>query len=252
MSNPTGASQQVAADHFTYVNQPAVTGVAPAAGPTAGATLVTLTGGGFTGATKVMFGTVPATGFTVVSSTKLTATAPAGSGTDAITVTAGAKTSAKVAADTYIYSNGPVVTGVSPGKGLAAGGTATTLTGAGFTGATQVSFGSTLATNVHVISDTQLTATAPAGSGTVTVSVTTPSGTSPSAAGDNYTYEQAPLINSDLPRRGRLIWRHARDSHWRMVQLSDQRQLRRHSGRKLQGALGRDTAGGGTRRNRNR
>ena len=38
---------------------------------------MTITGTGFTGATKVLFGTVAATSFTVVSSTQITAASPA-------------------------------------------------------------------------------------------------------------------------------------------------------------------------------
>ena len=51
-----------------------------------------------------------------------------------------------------------------------------TITGTGFTGATAVDFGTTAATNLTVVSDTQITATSPAGTGTVDVTVTTPGG----------------------------------------------------------------------------
>ena len=59
-------------DAFTiicYDPYTTVTGVSPTSGPTAGGTTVTITGTGFTGATKVLFGAVAATSFTVVSST---------------------------------------------------------------------------------------------------------------------------------------------------------------------------------------
>ncbi len=72
----------------------------------------------------------------------------------------------------------PTVTGVSPTNGPAGGGTSVTVSGTGFTGATAVDFGATAGTSVNVISDTSLTVTAPAGTGTVHVTVTTPNGTS--------------------------------------------------------------------------
>ena len=57
---------------------PAVTGVSPGSGPSTGGNTVTVTGTGFTGASAVAFGTVPATSFTVNSDTSITATVPPG------------------------------------------------------------------------------------------------------------------------------------------------------------------------------
>ena len=72
----------------------------------------------------------------------------------------------------------PTLTGLSPSSGPTAGGTSVVLTGTDFIGATEVSFGGTPATSFTVDSATQITATAPAGSGTARVTVTTPGGTS--------------------------------------------------------------------------
>ena len=69
------------------------------------------------------------------------------------------------------------ITSLSPTNGPAAGLTAVTITGEGFTGATSVHFGTTSATFVPV-SNTTVIATSPAGTGTVSVTVTTPAGTS--------------------------------------------------------------------------
>jgi IPT/TIG domain len=84
----------------------------------------------------------------------------------------------------------PVVTGISPASGAAGGGDTVTVTGTGFTGATSVLFGSVAATNLNVVSDTQLTVTSPPPnvSGTVDVTVTTPAGTSATSAADQFTY----------------------------------------------------------------
>jgi hypothetical protein len=73
---------------------------------------------------------------------------------------------------------GPVVSGVSPISGPAAGGSTVTISGHGFTGATAVDFGGDPAGGLTIDSDAQITVTAPAGSGTVPVTVLTPSGRS--------------------------------------------------------------------------
>jgi hypothetical protein len=84
----------------------------------------------------------------------------------------------------------PIVVSVSPGTGLAAGGTAVTISGAGFTGATGVTFGGTAATAVTVVNTNTITATSPAkAAGTYDVRVTTPKGTSAiGGASDNFIY----------------------------------------------------------------
>jgi len=87
-------------------------------------------------------------------------------------------------------AGGPTVAGVGPDTGPLAGGTAVVITGAGLSGATGVSFGSVPAASFSVSSDTQIVATAPpaAGIGSVPVTVTTPGGTSPAVATDQFTY----------------------------------------------------------------
>lgn len=89
----------------------------------------------------------------------------------------------------------PTVSSVSPGSGPVAGGNTVTITGIGFTGATEVTFGSTAATSftkVTTADDSQITAIAPAGTaGTVNITVTNPSGTSAISTADQYTYTAA-------------------------------------------------------------
>ncbi|KAB7702952.1 IPT/TIG domain/outer membrane autotransporter barrel domain-containing protein, partial [Plesiomonas shigelloides] len=92
-------------------------------------------------------------------------------------------------------SSSPTITNISPTSGSSTGGTSVTLTGTNFTGATGVSFGGTAATGYTVDSQTQITATTPAHSaGSVSVSVTTPSGNATQANG--FTYIQAPVAGS--------------------------------------------------------
>jgi hypothetical protein len=202
----TTASGVSNAVQFTYAAVPTVTVIAPSAGPLAGGTSVVITGTGFTGATAVNFGGTAATSFTVNSDTQITAVAPAGSsGTVDVTITTVGGTSATGAADQYTYTAAPTVTGLSPTSGPTSGGTTVVITGTGFTGATAVNFGGTAATSFTVDSDTQITATAPAGSaGAVDVTVVTVGGTSATSASDKFTYIAAPTITSIVPTSGPL------------------------------------------------
>jgi hypothetical protein len=82
----------------------------------------------------------------------------------------------------------PVVTAISPASGSIGGGTIVTVTGNGFMGATSVTFGTSSANAVTIASDTQLTATSPAGTGMVDITVVTPAGTSAISQADRFTY----------------------------------------------------------------
>jgi len=193
------------------VTLPAVTGVSPASGSTAGGSRVTLTGTGLADATVVRFGRV---GGTIISDsgTQLVVTSPprtgtagsgaaagsgpqatgTGAGTVDITVTTRFGTSGVTAADHFTYTAArPAVTGVSPNGGSTAGRTTVTLTGTGLAGATRVSFGSAAAT-ITAGSSTQITVTSPPGTGTVPVTVTTPAGTSEITPADRYAYTTRP------------------------------------------------------------
>jgi hypothetical protein len=113
---PAGTSATSAADRFTYiaVAAPAITGISPSSGPAAGGTSVTISGIGFTGATKVDFGTTPATGVIVDSNTTITAISPPGAGVADVSVTTPAGTSASSPADQFTYvAAPPTVTSVS-------------------------------------------------------------------------------------------------------------------------------------------
>ena len=175
---------------------PTVTGVSPSTGSTAGGEPVTVTGTDFTGATTVMFGTVPAT-FFPVSATQISATAPTeAAGAVDVTVTAPGGTSAVNApADQFTFAAPPppTVTGVAPSSGSAQGGTTVTVTGTNLSGTTSVSFGTVAAAAFVVNTDAQVTAASPAGTGTVDVTVTTGEGTSAiSTPADQFTFTSSP------------------------------------------------------------
>jgi len=201
-----GTSATSASDQFTYVAAPTVTGISPSSGPTGGTTSVVITGTNLSGTTAVKFGATNASGYTVNSSTQITATAPAGSaGTVDITVTTVGGTSATSASDQYTYVAAPTVTNISPSSGPTGGSTSVVITGTNLSGATAVKFGATNASGYTVDSATQITATSPAGSaGTVDITVTTVGGTSATSASDQFTYVAAPTVTSISPTGGPL------------------------------------------------
>jgi IPT/TIG domain/Regulator of chromosome condensation (RCC1) repeat len=177
------------ADSYAVVSEPAVTSISPPVGDEAGGTAVTITGLSLTGATSVKFSSVEATSFTVNSETSITAVAPAGIGTVDVTVTTPGGTSVTNAGDKFRYApEPPRVERVSPSEGRAAGGTPVTITGANFSGASEVMFGKTRANSFTVNSESSISAVSPPGSGTVDVTVTTADGTSPSTSHDQFTY----------------------------------------------------------------
>lgn len=83
----------------------------------------------------------------------------------------------------------PDITAMSPLTGSPDGGTAVTIQGSGFTGATSVLFGGASATGVAVQGDSVIVATSPPGAGLVNVSVVTTSGSSVIAPPSQFTYD---------------------------------------------------------------
>ncbi len=203
----SGSSPTSGADQFTYVAPPTVSKVDPGGGAAAGGTSVTITGSGFTGATGVKFGDDPATALDVHSSSDITVDSPAGVGGTAVhvTVTGPGGTSATSPSDQFTYlpePSPPQVHVVNPNTGPAAGGTPVTITGTGLADPQEVLFGGIPATDVTGVSGTEVTATAPVGSGTVDVQVATPVGLSPTTDADRYTYIPRPVVSSVRPDTG--------------------------------------------------
>ncbi|WBP91292.1 beta strand repeat-containing protein [Kitasatospora cathayae] len=197
VTTPAGTSNGVA---FTYTVLPVITSLTPNQGPTSGGNTVTISGTGLSGATSVLFGTHAAT-ITANTAAQITVTAPAGAAQSVnVTVTTSAGTSNPLP---YFYVAAPAVTGLIPTMGPSGGGNTVTIFGSGLALTSAVHFGSAAATNVTVISDSQVTATAPAGTGTVLVTTTTPGGTSTIGLGNAYyTYVALPVISSLSPAQG--------------------------------------------------
>ena len=183
---------------------PTVTALSPAIGAAAGGTSVTITGTNFLGAAAVQFGSANAASFTIASATSITAVSPPGGGTVDVTVTNAGGTSATSTADqfTYIGAATPTVTAIAPTSGPPAGGTSVIISGSGFNGVSAVQFGATSAASFTLNNNNQITATSPAGSGTVDVTVTVGYLTSTTSAADRFTYGTAPAVTSVSPDTG--------------------------------------------------
>jgi len=187
---------------FAPATTPSVTGLSPTSGSNQGGTSVVITGTDFTGATAVEFGGVAASSFTINSSTKITAIAPAGNGTVTVQVFGPGGISPSNPNDLFTNISPVTATGLSPSTGVQAGGNTVSITGTYFSTGATVMFGYSPATNVVVNSATNITATAPSGTGEVNVTVTTYQGTSAENSADLYTYEPPPTVTSVSPASG--------------------------------------------------
>ena len=141
-----------------------------------GATVIIL-GTNLTGATGVSFNGTAAT-FKVVSSSEITATAPAGATTGKIQVT----TPSSPLKSNQIFHVTPQILSFTPTSGPV--GTPVQITGVSLTQTSAVSFGGVAAT-FTVNSDTQVTATVPTGAKTGRIALSTPGGAATSAT--NFT-----------------------------------------------------------------
>ena len=170
-----------------------VTSFTPSSGPVG--TSVTITGEGFDTTTAVDFNGTAAT-FTTVSPTELTATVPSGAMSGPISVTNTDGTG--ISSTDFTVIPAPVVTGFTPDSGPS--GTFVTISGTGFTDATDVQFGGVSATNFVVNSDVQISVTVPANAATGPITVATPGGTDTSA--DTFQVLVPPTITGFTPKQG--------------------------------------------------
>jgi PKD repeat protein len=195
----TNTRETSAPTPFTYTSPaPTITQLDPDHGLTTGGSVAIL-GSNLDTVTAVTVAGASVS-FAVVDATKITIGVPAHTpGPVDIVVTNAAGT----ATATYTYYNPPTVTAVAPVAGTVDGGTIVTVTGTGFTGATAVDFDGTPGTSLHIASDTSLTVRTPAhAAGVVDVRVTTPFGTSPTAAADRFEFRVAPTVTAMSPTTG--------------------------------------------------
>ena len=163
-----------------YLYEDILLALSPNTGPSSGATRVTITGNNFlqSGTTRVFFGGVAATNVTVVSATRIDATTPAHApgAVDVVVLQDGyAATLRYDAPGAFTYYFQGQAGGVTPNKGYISGGDSVIINGSGFDihAAATVTFGGVVATNVVVLSSTQIQVDTPAHAvGLVDVAVT--------------------------------------------------------------------------------
>jgi hypothetical protein len=202
LDDSNGAMALVGGD-FTFLDQPQVSTVTPASGPTAGGATIVIGGGDFTDASSVTVGGTPCANYSIDSTTQITCTTPAGiAGLTGVSVTTPGGSDTYNSSYTYVAS--PTVTSAAPSAGPTAGGTALTVTGTNLTGATAVTVGGSGCTGVSVTSSTSLTCTSPSGvPGAANVVVTTPGGSGTGTGA--FTYVAAPTITSISPTSGPVM-----------------------------------------------
>ncbi len=178
------------ASGFVFMVNSSITSFTPSSA--ASGVVITITGLNFSGATAVNFGGVAAASFTIDSPTQISAVVGGGaSGNVSVTTPVNTATYGG-----FTFIPGPVIGSVSPLN--AAAGSVVTITGAGLSGATAVSFGGVPAASYTVISPTQITAVVGAGT-SGTISVTTPGGT---ATSSGFVFIPGPIIYSFTPTQG--------------------------------------------------
>jgi hypothetical protein len=216
----TAGGTNVGAVKFTYsVPPPTVANVIPNSGSTRDPTTITITGTNFISGARVeigqghgITGAIAATDVLVVSSTEIQAVTgnPALAGTFSLYVTTSYGTSTANSDADFTYSVGqrPTVTAISPDSGPATGGTPITITGTGFDLESTVAIGqgngttgAIAATDVQLVSSTEITAVTGGGAkaGTFSLFVTTTGDISP-ASSAHFTY--TPTVTSVSPNTG--------------------------------------------------
>ncbi len=203
IANPNGST--TCAGCFTYFQAIGLSRLSPTQGSTRGGDTLTLTGAGFVPGVMVLVGGNAATNVSVsTDGTSLTAETPPGLAGSADVGVVGLNSSAFLHR-AFVYVAPMSVTSVSPPDGPVAGGTAITVSGAGFSSDATVELGGVPATNVALQSDGTLVATAPAASlaGPVAVTVTTQWGQATLQNGFAY-YDQSRALQlfTVTPRQG--------------------------------------------------
>jgi hypothetical protein len=216
VKTPKGTTEAVPADRYTYLSPeaveeaeaakeaekglPTVTLVSPDAYLTSGHQQVQITGANFVNVKEVLFGEQQALSYTVNSPTSITAITPpleekmqaVGGGFASPFVKIRAEIDVKIRAEgglsterpdnknTYVPEGpAPLIKKVSPNKGADDLPTRVTIEGTNLDGTTGVSFGEQRATQIEVVSDTEILVLAPASTeGKKPVIVTTADGVS--------------------------------------------------------------------------
>lgn len=163
---------------YTYVNL----AISPNVGATSGGTLVTITGADLKTTMGVSFDEIPATQFTVLNNTTITAHTPAHvAGAVNVSVTTSLVTTILKNGFTYVSPS------ISPTSGPSSGGQPISVTGVGLENTNDIQLGGSSATNLKVVSPTLVTALTPAHAASI-VDVTVSSPTTSITLSNAYEY----------------------------------------------------------------
>jgi len=192
---------------YSYPVVPVVSSLSIPRAGTAGGYTEVINGAFLAGADEVDFGPGNPAKIESVSSSgdAVSVLVPAGSlGPVSITVSTAGGVSVPGAASTFTYATVPVVSALTPSRGLIQGGTGVLLGGSGFTPSSVVDFGSHPAQVLEVSPDGKYMAVrAPAGSGSVHVSVTTSQGESTPTAANVFHFKKIqPVVTGIAPTSG--------------------------------------------------
>ncbi len=198
-----GSVRTLAASYTYTYPPPFLLGLDTSSGDVAGGTQVEIAGAFLTGATSVLIDGNPVTSFTVDSAGAIRFTTPASVFTGIpldVTVTTPYGSDTLFGAFTYSTTAPvPIITSVSPPKGLIGTFAPVTITGSGFNGTLQVEFDGVAASSFAVESDTKITCTAPFGSFNggfaINVKITTFDGSFTKIGSFTFVYD-APTVSS--------------------------------------------------------
>jgi hypothetical protein len=188
VTNPNSISGTLSGG-FSFTH--AVSSVSPTSGTTAGGTLLTISGTGFTASYTVTIGGNDCTSPSRPSSSQIRCTTPSGTAgaKDVVVTKDGVSTTLSSA---FTYAVPPTLVSVSPAFGNTTGGTTITLTGTDFVLGATVTIGGATCTSVAFNSSTSITCTTPARSaGASNIVLTNPSALTSTLSG-GYTYISVP------------------------------------------------------------
>ena len=193
IKNPNNFSDKLSGA-FTYnttVPSPTLSSISPTSGPTAGGTIVTLSGTYFQSGANVTLDGAACANVKVLSTTTITCTTASDNAgaVDVVVTNPGGLSSTLTGAFTYsTVVLPPTLASISPSSGTTSGGTPVSLHGTNFLSGATVTLDGATCTNVSVVSATTITCTtASDNAGAVNVVVTNPGGLSSTLAG-GYTY----------------------------------------------------------------
>ncbi len=201
---------------YTYLDAPApsLVSLSETEGPGIGGQLITISGSGFSypfsSGTRVLFGNVETSDSNVYSTTSLVCTTPPGlpGVVDVVVVNPDGKTGVLAGAFTYLDAPEPVISTLSPVRGLSIGGTTVYISGTGFAYSSsypaKILFGGVEAPDVQMNGGLNLSChTPPHAAGIVDVVVVNPDGkTATVSNGFSYLDTIVPTIVEVSPAQG--------------------------------------------------